>query len=156
MGEHMPNRKQENPKYKRPEYQAYFDAKVRCNNPTHRLWKYYGGRGIKFLFTSFEQFFEEIGPRISPVHSLDRKNNDGNYEPGNVKWSTKSEQVSNRRPYTQKKRRKKGYRLIPRLKKYLVKIHYAGTVYHIGVFKYAKEAQQAYETALEKLMKGSQ
>jgi NUMOD3 motif len=76
------------------EYRLFNDAKVRCN-PGH---KYHGDRGIKFLFTSFEQFIAEIGRRPSPQHSLDRfPNKNGNYEPGNVRWATSSQQNKNRR-----------------------------------------------------------
>ena len=80
-----------------PEQSAYKDAKARCSNPNNPRWKDYGGRGIKFLFNNFEQFLAELGRRPSTKHSLDRKNNDGNYEPGNVRWSTAKEQASNRR-----------------------------------------------------------
>ena len=61
----------------------------------------YGGRGIKFLFTSFEQFFAELGPRPKGK-SVDRINNDGHYEPGNVQWATRSEQRKNQRPRAKK------------------------------------------------------
>jgi hypothetical protein len=77
-----------------PEVIAYYSARNRCNeaNP------YYGGRGIKFLFESFEQFYTEVGPKPSPRHSLDRfPDNNGNYEPGNVRWATQEEQMNNRR-----------------------------------------------------------
>jgi hypothetical protein len=75
---------------------SYRDAKKRCNNPKVANYRDYGGRGIKFLFTSFDQFFKELGPRPTGM-SIDRIRNDGNYEPGNVKWSTRKEQISNRR-----------------------------------------------------------
>jgi hypothetical protein len=81
------------------EYSAFRQAKRRCTNPKAHNWKDYGGRGIKFCFESFEQFLAHIGPRPTPEHSLDRIENDGNYELGNVKWSTKLEQNRNRRPY---------------------------------------------------------
>jgi hypothetical protein len=81
------------------EYRRFIDARNRCTNPKNKAYKNYGGRGIKFLFESFEQFFAEIGPRPGLEYSLDRKENDGNYEPGNVRWATQSEQVNNRRPY---------------------------------------------------------
>ena len=84
--------------HKTPEYRSYTAAKSRCNNPKCIAWKHYGGRGIKFLFTSFEEFFIELGPRPEGK-SLDRKDNDGNYEPGNVKWSTQREQMLNRRTF---------------------------------------------------------
>jgi hypothetical protein len=81
-----------------PEWNAYMYAKTRCTNPNTIGWKHYGGRGIKFLFTSFEQFLADIGPKPSPKHTVDRINNHGHYEPGNVRWATKSEQLMNRRP----------------------------------------------------------
>ena len=80
------------------EYRSYRSAKSRCNNSKNLAWKHYGGRGIKFLFTSFEQFFAELGTRPENK-TLDRINNDGNYEPGNVRWGTRHEQLSNRRKY---------------------------------------------------------
>lgn len=84
--------------YKTPEYKAWENAKHRCTNIKDKKWKHYGGRGIEFCFTSFEQFFTELGPRPSAKHSLDRwPNNDGHYEPGNVRWATVSEQQRNRR-----------------------------------------------------------
>jgi hypothetical protein len=80
-----------------PEYRSYIAARARCANPNDELhWKDYGGRGIKFLFASFEQFYAHIGPRPAGT-TLDRIENDGNYEPGNVKWSTLSEQQKNQR-----------------------------------------------------------
>jgi hypothetical protein len=81
-----------------PEYNAYCDAKKRCVNSNSKFFSDYGGRGIEFRFESFQQFLKDIGPRTSPKHSLDRINNNGHYEPGNVRWATKREQVANRRP----------------------------------------------------------
>jgi hypothetical protein len=82
-----------------PEYEAYKSAKDRCTNPRAKAWKDYGGRGIRFLFTSFEEFFAHLGPRPSAKHSLDRfPNNDGHYGLGNVRWATKVEQEHNKRP----------------------------------------------------------
>jgi hypothetical protein len=83
---------------KTPEYQAYINAKRRCIDPNTQAYARYGGRGIQFLLTSFEEFLAEVGPRPTPRHSLDRRNNDGHYITGNLKWSTKKEQANNRRP----------------------------------------------------------
>lgn len=80
------------------ECNAYHRARQRCTNSKYKDWAYYGGRGIEFRFTSFEQFFTELGPRPSAKHSLDRwPNNDGHYAPGNVRWATAKEQAANRR-----------------------------------------------------------
>jgi hypothetical protein len=83
-----------------PEYVAYNHALARCRNITLKSYPDYGGRGIKFLFESFEQFLAEIGPRPTPKHSLDRKDNNSHYAPGNVRWATRQEQVANRRKYS--------------------------------------------------------
>ena len=79
------------------ELQAYRDAKKRCTVLKCKSYPDYGGRGIKFLFTSFEQFFAELGPKPSKQYTLDRIDNDGNYEPGNVRWATRLDQTHNRR-----------------------------------------------------------
>lgn len=80
------------------EHYAYTSAKQRCTNPKTLNWKDYGGRGIKFLFTNFQQFLAYLGPRPEGM-SLDRINNDGHYEPGNVRWATMIEQIINRRKF---------------------------------------------------------
>ena len=63
-----------------------------------------GGRGIKFLFKNFDEFYAELGPRPSEDHTLDRfPDNDGNYEVGNVRWALPAEQLRNRRKYRTKR-----------------------------------------------------
>lgn len=70
----------------------------RCTNPNATGYKYYGGRGIKVCerWRTFENFYADMGERPSPKHSIDRKDNDGNYEPGNVRWATSFQQARNR------------------------------------------------------------
>lgn len=80
--------------YYRSEYLSYKNAFYRCNNQAD---KNYYGRGIKFLYTGFKQFMQDVGPKPSKEHSLDRINNNGNYEPGNCRWVTIIEQARNRR-----------------------------------------------------------
>jgi hypothetical protein len=81
-----------------PEYSAYDHARSRCTNPNVEGYANYGGRGIEFKFRSFQEFIGHIGPKPSPKLTLDRINNDGHYEIGNVKWSTRREQFLNSRP----------------------------------------------------------
>ena len=83
-----------------PEYHVWLYMKGRCCNPNATMYQYYGGRGIKICkkwLNSFETFFQDMGPRPSPKHTLDRINVDGHYTPRNCKWSTRKEQARNRK-----------------------------------------------------------
>ena len=79
--------------------QACYDAKARCTNSNHRLFRYYGGRGIEFKFSSPSDLYQEIGDKPDKTYSLDRIDNDGHYESGNVRWATKKQQIENRRSW---------------------------------------------------------
>lgn len=85
-------------KGKPPEYNAWCSMRQRCNNPRCEPYPRYGGRGIRVApeWDDFEQFVKDVGPRPSFRHSLDRIDNNGHYEPGNVRWATKWVQNRNR------------------------------------------------------------
>lgn len=79
-------------------YWIYHEAKRRCTKPQHKRFPDYGGRGILFCFDSFKQFCDYLGPR-PPSFELDRIDNDGNYDFGNVRWVDFATQQKNKRIY---------------------------------------------------------
>ena len=84
--------------YGTPTYQSWADMKSRCTNDNTKSYKDYGGRGITYdlRWNAFENFLSDMGERPKGT-TLDRTNNEGNYEPSNCKWATKKEQANNRR-----------------------------------------------------------
>ena len=79
------------------EYQIYLGAKQRCLNPKKTGYANYGGRGIRFLYKNFEEFYADLGPMPSPKHTIERKDNNADYAPGNCIWFTRKQQSNNRR-----------------------------------------------------------
>jgi hypothetical protein len=80
-------------------YAAWVNMKSRCNNPKAKQYSDYGGRGITVCErwgNSFENFLADMGEK-PPRMTIDRENNDGNYEPGNCRWATRSTQGLNKR-----------------------------------------------------------
>ncbi len=83
-----------------PLYRIYTEIIARCERPTHTRWKDYGGRGISICpgwRGDFWAFVRDVGERPTPGLSLDRIDNDGNYEPKNMRWATAQQQNINRR-----------------------------------------------------------
>lgn len=86
-------------KSRTPEYLIWATMLARCQRKTAHDFDRYGGRGIRVCerWHDFSDFLADVGLRPSKNHSLDRINNDGNYEPSNVRWATLQEQANNKR-----------------------------------------------------------
>lgn len=85
---------------KMSEYTSWRAMKMRCLQPSSVQYKYYGGRGVKICrqwVESFDQFLLDMGFKPSPDHTIDRRDNDGDYEPENCRWVHKSKQSKNSR-----------------------------------------------------------
>lgn len=82
---------------KTKEYRAWRAMRNRCENTNQRAYHRYGGRGISVCkkWDRFEAFFADMGKAPSARHSIDRINNDGNYEPGNCRWALPKQQSRN-------------------------------------------------------------
>jgi hypothetical protein len=82
-----------------PEYRCWRAMRQRCANPKAPNYYLYGGRGITVYegWQDYATFLADVGPRPGREYSLDRIDNNGNYEPGNVRWATRSEQQRNKR-----------------------------------------------------------
>lgn len=81
------------------EYRCWISIKSRCLNPRNTGFKHYGARGIAICdrWLTFENFLEDMGRKPSPRNSIERKDVNGNYEPGNCLWATQTEQMRNTR-----------------------------------------------------------
>lgn len=125
---------------------AWKGMRARCLNKNSPKYPIYGGRGITICkrWESFMAFYEDMGPRPDPTYSLDRIDVNGNYEPGNVRWASKTIQAQNRR------NRKGIYhrtRYLKNSKPWVVQIGVEGKHIHIGAFATESEAIEARKVA---------
>jgi hypothetical protein len=150
------------------EYRAWISIKQRCYNTKTPQYKDYGGRGIKVCqrwLDSYDNFINDVGYKPSDELSIDRIDNDGNYEPNNCRWATRLQQVRNRRPH--KRRPYKQRDRIAVLKKryisgetgvqrdhigYIARAYYMRKQIYIGWYKTETDARVALRRwALETL-----
>lgn len=80
-------------------YNAWSGLRQRCDNPNNKAYKHYGGRGISYTkrWNDFSKFLKDMGIKPSKELSIDRINNDGNYNKTNCRWATAKQQANNRR-----------------------------------------------------------
>ena len=128
------------------EYKSWAKIKQRCLNPNDKRYESYGARGITVCErwkNSFLSFLEDMGPRPSKEHSIDRINVNGNYEPSNCRWADIITQNRNKRVGKLSKSRCKGVNWDSKIKKWhaFIKIDYKNI--NLGRYKNMKDAIKA-------------
>jgi len=134
-----------------PEHISWKGMKQRCLNKNNPAYNRYGGRGIKICnewMHSFDSFYHDMGPKTKNK-SLDRIDNDGNYESGNCRWATSSEQARNRRSQRRSLSGVNGIYLITG-NKWRVGIFVNNKMLHIGCFEDRFDAICARKSAENK------
>ena len=135
---------------KTPEYKSWDGMKDRCRNEKSKDYAGYGGRGIKICERwekSFLNFYADMGPKPTLQHTIERLDNDRDYEPSNCKWATKTEQRHNNRIPKNNTTGIRGVSWAAKSNKYSVIIGFCGKMLHIGSFKTLAEAAEARRQA---------
>lgn len=129
---------------KTPAYNSWIDMNQRCMNHKDTSFKHYGGRGIQICkeWLNFEAFFADMGERPAGM-TIDRINNDGNYEPGNCRWATRTQQNRNTRIHKKSKTGVPGVTIHKKNRRFRAGIYVNNKYIHLGYFVSLKGAKAA-------------
>lgn len=137
-------------------YSTYCGIKGRCNNTNYKRYKDYGGRGVKCSFQSFQEFYlyvtklENYNKVKEQGLTINRINNDGNYEKGNLEWSTQSKQEANKRLSKNNTSGYEGVSFCKRNSRWYAMLAVKGRNPYIGCYKTKDEAIGARKKAEQK------
>lgn len=128
-------------------YRVWGTMIQRCTNPHDNGWGNYGGRGIKVCerWHDFQAFYEDMGSPPAARMEIDRINNDGNYEPGNCRWTTATIQKRNRRKRAAVSSKYRGVCWRKISSKWQAEIKVAGRRRFLGLFANEEDAARAYD-----------
>lgn len=137
-----------------PEYRAWRHIIDRCENPSCSSYADYGARGISICLEwrrSFAKFLQDVGKRPSASLTIDRIDNNRNYEPGNVRWADRTVQMINTRPHRNTVSGVRGVTWHTKKRLWHVRIQQYKHTRHVGYFQTIRDAKIARQRAEKEL-----